>query len=185
MHLESVTTHRECLCAQYGSDNMARGIYDRTKSKPRPKHSEATKLKMSLASKGKPKSASHREALSVAKIHNPTRYWLGKKRPDVSGANSWKWRKDRNAVLEKHRVRGSLDWKQWRASVFARDNFTCKECGVRGVYIEPHHIIPIRSNWNKLFDLNNGITLCRPCHKKTMWKEEDFADKYSALLSIV
>ena len=108
---------------------------------------------------------------------------VGKRRPDIAGEKNWNWREDRNAVLEKHRVRGSLEWKQWRAAVFARDDFTCKECGVRGVYIEPHHIIPVRSDWNKLFELNNGITLCRPCHKRTMWKEDEFAGKYTALLT--
>lgn len=48
----------------------------------------------------------------------------------------------------------------------------------------PHHIVPIRSDLDKLFDTNNGITLCRPCHQKTVWKEAEFADKYTALLTI-
>lgn len=39
-------------------------------------------------------------------------------------------------------------------------------------------IVPIRLDMEKLFDITNGITLCRPCHKKTVWKEEEFAEKY-------
>ena len=81
------------------------------------------------------------------------------------------------------RIRSTVNWAKWRASVFARDSFTCKECGVRGGFLEPHHIIPIRSDKNKLFDINNGITLCRPCHQKTIWKESNFVEKYSRLVA--
>ncbi len=41
-------------------------------------HSEATKLKMSLAAKGKVKSKSHKENLSNSKLQKPTRYWKNK-----------------------------------------------------------------------------------------------------------
>lgn len=83
----------------------------------------------------------------------------------------------------KKKIRQSFQWKDWRGAIFKRDNWTCKECGVKGVYLEPHHIIPLRSDVNKLFDINNGITLCRPCHRKTIWKESDFVEKYSALVA--
>lgn len=101
------------------------------------------------------------------------------------GINHPHWVIDRNAVLEKHRVRSSVEWKEWRAAVFARDEFTCKECGANGVYLEPHHIVPVRSCGDKLFDINNGITLCRPCHKKTLWKEDEFAEHFFAILTKV
>ena len=165
------------------SDETRKNMSIARLGKKRAPHTEATKLKMSLAAKGRPKSAEHCAAISASKLANPIRYWAGKKRPDVTGPKNWKWIADRTAVLEKHRIRGSVEWKNWRASVFARDDFTCKECGVRGVYLEPHHIVPIRSDWDKLFDTNNGITLCRPCHQATVWREEEFADKYTALLT--
>lgn len=43
------------------------------------KHSEETKLKMSKASKGIPKSESHKQSLSISKLNKPTRYWKNKK----------------------------------------------------------------------------------------------------------
>lgn len=98
-----------------------------------------------------------------------------------AGELAWNWIPDRTVVLEKHRIRSTQEWKNWRMAVFERDKYTCQECGDSGVYLEPHHIVPIRSDWNKLFNTKNGITLCRPCHQKTIWKETDFADKYLAL----
>lgn len=108
----------------------------------------------------------------------------GKKIPTMSGENHHAWIKDRTIIQEKHRIRGTLDWRSWRAMVFERDLYTCQECGASGVYIEPHHIIPIRSNMDKLFDTKNGITLCRPCHLKTIRKEEAFIERYSKIVSI-
>ena len=112
----------------------------------------------------------------------------GKKRTQetidkVSGKNHWNWIEDRNSVMEKHRLRGTQEWKIWRESVFERDNYTCQECGITNVYLEPHHIVPIRSDCNKVFELTNGITLCRPCHQKTVWKESDYIEKYTQLVA--
>jgi 5-methylcytosine-specific restriction endonuclease McrA len=74
-----------------------------------------------------------------------------------------------------------LEWKDWRRKVFERDNYFCRECGEKG-YLEPHHIIPLRTDISKAFDVDNGITLCRPYHKKTILKEEQFIDKYSKMI---
>lgn len=106
----------------------------------------------------------------------------GKKFPEWQGENHWNWVKDRTKTLEKKRIRASIEWREWRMKVFERDLYTCRDCGISGVYIEPHHIIPIREDMRKLFDVNNGITLCRSCHQKTVWKENNFAEKYFSIL---
>jgi len=78
-------------------------------------------------------------------------------------------------------IRKILEWRLWREFVFERDNYTCQECGNKGIYLEPHHIIPIRESISRVFDINNGIALCRPCHQKTFRKEKLFEDKYSQI----
>ena len=59
---------------------------------------------------------------------------------------------------------------EWRTKVFERDNWTCQTCGARSkarepVYLEAHHI----KSWVKYkklrYELSNGVTLCRECHK--------------------
>lgn len=88
-----------------------------------------------------------------------------------------------NPTVEyKKKIRLSWEWKEWRTAIFERDLYTCQECRAKGVYIEPHHIIPIRLNMDKLFDISNGITLCRPCHIKTIRKELDFIEKYTSII---
>jgi len=73
------------------------------------------------------------------------------------------------------------EYKDWRFGVFKRDKFTCQECGQVRVDLEVHHKIPFREiqakhgfsnhieaiNCNELWDINNGITLCKKCHAET------------------
>lgn len=72
------------------------------------------------------------------------------------------------------KIRNSKEYKEWRENVFRRDNYTCIQCGDnRGGNLEAHHIVPfckiyrIKSLQYLLWDINNGHTLCRECHKKT------------------
>lgn len=83
-----------------------------------------------------------------------------------------------------HRLAATAQWREWRIKVFERDDYRCIDCGDRGVYLEPHHILPIRKEEyrEELFNLRNGITLCRQCHQKTFRKEEELARTYSSLI---
>ena len=74
------------------------------------------------------------------------------------------------------RVLVSFQYKEWRKSVFERDNFTCQmpNCGQRGGDLEAHHI----KSWHEYpelrYEVSNGVTLCKDCHNKTKWHEEEF-----------
>ncbi len=150
--------------------------------------------KISIALTGRKLSKEHYEKCKLVNLGRKhsleTRQKLSKIRremgsmpPHVKGENHYRWIKDRTIALERHRTRAKIEWKVWRESVFKRDNYTCQECGNKNVYLEPHHIIPIRSGKDELlFDTNNGITLCRPCHQKTIWKESLFESKYTQIV---
>jgi HNH endonuclease len=99
--------------------------------------------------------------------------FIGEKNPNWKGG----------VTLIKDQLRKSIEWKNWRESVFKRDKFTCQECGYnKGGNLQPHHIIPIRECMIDIFNMKNGITLCRPCHMKTVYYESSFAEKYFAII---
>lgn len=129
------------------------------------KFSDESKLKMKESHLGHNPSEETRKKLS--KLHK--------------GDKHWNWQG--GITPFKQRLRVSREWKKWRKEVFERDDYTCQECLKKGCYLEPHHIIPIRSDCNTLFTLTNGISLCRPCHQKTIWKEHLFEERYFLLTS--
>ncbi len=63
-------------------------------------------------------------------------------------------------------IRASLNSKLWREAVFARDDYICQQCGERGGRLHPHHIKPFAVFPDLRFAIDNGKTLCIPCHAK-------------------
>ena len=77
-------------------------------------------------------------------------------------------------------VRSLKKYDEWRKAVFTRDDFTCVHCGDKG-YLNADHIRPLSlllkendiesteqaNNCDELWDIENGRTLCIPCHRET------------------
>lgn len=89
----------------------------------------------------------------------------GKKQPQVSGENHWAWKGGITPI--NRTIRNSLEYKLWRESVFKKDDFTCKFCGIRGGWLEADHVKRFADYPELRLDVNNGRTLCRPCHLTT------------------
>lgn len=92
-----------------------------------------------------------------------------------AGENHYNWK---GGITSKNKsFRCNIKWKEWRESVFERDNYTCQKCGSKSgldgyVRLEPHHIFRlnklIKNNFlNHIYNPDNGITLCIKCHKTT------------------
>lgn len=78
------------------------------------------------------------------------------------------FRKDIEKGVEQFNARmgrKSADYAEWRKSVFARDNYTCRLCGQIGGKLNAHHIKPYAKYESLRLDVENGITLCEKCHK--------------------
>lgn len=132
------------------------GVNDKSFNKKRlldirKKHSERMKGKIPF-NKGKKMSEKQRLFLS--------NYWMGRR------------------IGEKHPKWKGGKWLYWRKQVLLRDDFTCKECGLKDELImDIDHIKPIGMNLierreierNKDIELNginNLQTLCPNCHKR-------------------
>jgi 5-methylcytosine-specific restriction endonuclease McrA len=64
------------------------------------------------------------------------------------------------------KIRKSFEMSEWRRKVFERDNYTCRECGIYGKYLEAHHIKSFANHPELRFDVENGLTVCLDCHCK-------------------
>lgn len=71
------------------------------------------------------------------------------------------------------RMYNSSEYKEWRKSVFKRDNYTCQMCDKRGGKLNSHHIYKFSNNPEFVFDINNGITLCYDCHVSRVNQHEE------------
>lgn len=85
-------------------------------------------------------------------------------RAKMRGAHNGNWRD--GASRKNDLIRKSIEYKDWRTAIFLRDNRTCVLCGSTQ-NIEADHILPFSTYPELRFDINNGRTLCQPCHKKT------------------
>lgn len=81
-----------------------------------------------------------------------------------SGENHYNWKGGITTVNEK--LRKSHSYKIWRQAVFLRDGYCCIWCNSTK-NIEADHIKPFSIFNNLRFEVSNGRTLCKECHKKT------------------
>lgn len=125
------------------------------------KHTIESKLKMSISHKNKYPSTETRLKLSISHLGKRAYQWKGGITPLYN------------------QIRNCNKYKEWRFTIFNRDNFTCQECGKKGNGdLNVHHIKHfqdlIKDNNITTFELalcclnmwnlNNGITLCEYCH---------------------
>lgn len=60
------------------------------------------------------------------------------------------------------RMRSQKQYNQWATSVKERDGH-CVYCHSE-VKLIAHHIVPVRKDFSKVFDLSNGQAVCYSCH---------------------
>lgn len=68
-------------------------------------------------------------------------------------------------LTESERIekRNTDEYRRWRKAVFDRDGYECRKCGARG-YVVAHHLASFHASRERRTDLENGVTVCAPCH---------------------
>lgn len=98
-------------------------------------------------------------------------------RSPLNNENHWNWK---GGITKFHRrVRIMPEYFRWREMCLKRDNFKCVECGgIKKLEVDHKELFyKILENYNiktladaqnckKLWNLRNGQTLCKDCHKK-------------------
>jgi hypothetical protein len=158
------------------------------------KQTEETKLKISLARKGKPSSNKNKplseehkqnisksnigkilseehkrkiaEALKGKPLSEETKLKMSLAQKGEKGSN-WQGGLTENLYPE--------EWNyKLKNRIRERDNYTCQECGLKqensNYKLPVHHIDYNKDNCNT----ENLITLCIPCHSKTNYTREDW-----------
>ena len=147
-----------------GDKNPFYGKYhtDESKEKMRQKRigtkaSLDTRKKMSDSRKDKPLSEKHKKSLSLISIGKP-QFWN-------RGEKCYLWKGGITSINDK--IRHSIEYRFWRKSVFERDNYTCIWCGKIGGNLNADHIKRFSDYPELRLILDNGRTLCVPCHRIT------------------
>jgi hypothetical protein len=128
-------------------------------------HSRETKLKISLAQKGR-------------EVSEGTRLKIGFKKE-----KHWHWKEDRSQLVKSEKKHLDGRYREWMLVVKQRDNWECKinnsDCNGR---LESHHILNWKDYPELRYEINNGITLCHAHHPR---KREDEAERVSLFRSLI
>lgn len=68
--------------------------------------------------------------------------------------------------LENESRRSEYEYRRWFRNVFKRDKYTCCICGVKGKEMNAHHLNGFDEFKEDRYKVENGVTLCKECHKK-------------------
>ncbi len=141
--------------------NSHKGQIGYWKNKKRPKFSDEWKDNISKSMKGrkitwndklkKPKTEEHKKKISLSKMGDRNPMWQGGVYEDLSV---------------------SPEYGRCRQKVLKRDNLTCQQCGDKKSELHVHHKKFKRKFPKLIFNVGNGIVLCKRCHNKIHYNKK-------------
>lgn len=89
-----------------------------------------------------------------------------------------------NATVKQRGMRWTYEYRIWRQSILKRDNYLCQmpECN-KDYNLQVHHIETMKKSPDMIYNLDNGITLCKNCHLSIASKEQDYEQIFKNIVS--
>ena len=160
----------------------------------KPKWTKESRLKVSESMKGKNTWSKGRKLTEEHKEKcrkNAAKYWLGKKRLNMTGNLHPNWNENKKCPHLIRSIRQSYKYKSWRLQILKRDKDKCVLCKSKKLLEVDHYpkmFIDLLNDFNilthedamnskELWDLKNGRTLCKECHKNTPTYGNKFRNK--------
>lgn len=134
------------------------------------------------------------EALRKSSRENPTRYWLGKKRPSHAGENSPWWKGgistyerklflNHKRLMLKKQIEGSHTYEEWLLlKAFYQYMCLCCKKTEPEIKLSVDHIIPITKGGTD--DIENIQPLCRSCNSRKTTKTINYREQYVKKVSL-
>ena len=97
--------------------------------------------------------------------------WACYLKQDKFGESNPNWKGGINAIScngrksKNSRDLNSFEYATWRLQVFTRDNFICQHCQKKSNKLNAHHIQNFSTNEELQLKTDNGVTLCKYCHR--------------------
>jgi len=162
------------------------------------KHTEKSKRKMSKAKKGKKLSDEQKKQMSLFLKGKHLSIRTEFKKGQMNGSNNPAWRG--GVTKLKTLLCKTAEFRNWKLNICDRDNYTCQmpNCDKSEKLLDAHHVIQYAIIVNKnniktleqalsckeLWDINNGIILCKKCHRVTYNQEEKFVQLFQEIIKL-
>lgn len=120
--------------------------------------SEAQKKREPISNETRQKmSSSQKKAWSNERKQKHSERFSGEKNPMYSPKLTDEERENR---------RLDFGYDEWKIQVRKQANYTCDCCGKRGGKLNSHHLDDYHTHKELATDINNGVCLCKECHKE-------------------
>ena len=139
---------KECYMTYFKSPEHRAIIHESQIGRKMPDH-----VKSALIAVSRTRVKSPEEKRKIAAAHT------GPKNSNWRGGTS-----SRNGKM----IRRICGMATWSKKILARDDRTCQLCGIRNTgrkKMHAHHILPYADYPENRLDLENGVTLCKHCHR--------------------
>ena len=94
----------------------------------------------------------------------------GRPWPEMRGKNNPRWTGGSSPI--RLIDMGRSEYINWKISVFKRDKYTCVKCGCKNnKELQADHILMWKTHPWERFNIDNGQTLCKKCHRKKTGKD--------------